>query len=62
MSKTVEFIYKEADKQADLILEKFYPLLKNALREAYAKGFLKAGMISQEYMKKHTNKQSDEQI
>lgn len=62
MSKTVEFIYKEADKQAELILERFYPLLKNALREAYAKGFLKASMISQEYMKKQNETKSDEQI
>lgn len=62
MSKSIEFIYKEADKQADLILERFYPLLKNALREAYAKGFLKSSILSQEYMKKHTETLPNNQI
>lgn len=53
-SNLQQFLYKEANEKAEEIVEKFVPILKNALMESYSKGFIKAMAIYE----KNLNKQN----
>lgn len=54
-----EFIFKDADKHASDICEKLFPLIKGALREAYAKGFMNASTLAiSSQNKQKTNNQN----
>lgn len=53
-NKLHEFIYKEANIKAEELTEQIIPILKNALMETYAKGFIKAMSIYE----KNINKQN----
>lgn len=57
-SNTQQFLYKEANAKAEEIVERIIPILKNALMETYAKGFIKAASIYEKNINKEngTNK------